>query len=240
MFPVLLTRDLWFPDPDRADSNGLLAIGGDLSPGRLLLAYNSGIFPWYSPGDPILWWSPDPRMVLFPSELHVPRSLRRSLRKKRFLVTLDMDFEGVMSACASAAGRSRKGTWITGEMMCAYAKLHQAGYVHSVETWFDGRLAGGLYGVSIGRVFFGESMFFHEPDASKIAFVTMVGWLAEQGVRLIDCQMRTDHLARFGAREIVREEFLTRLIHLRSGQGPPVGPWSDLFRQGTRDLAEQN
>ncbi len=228
MFPILLTRDIWFPHPDEADSQGLLAIGGDLSPERLLLAYISGIFPWYSPGDPILWWSPDPRMVLFPEELHIPKRLSRILRQGRFKVSMDRDFEGVIRACAVEGGRSESGTWITQEMVAAYMELHRLGFAHSVEAWQDGRLAGGLYGVCLGRVFFGESMFFREPDASKVAFVTLVKWLEKNGVELIDCQVRTGHLERFGARDIPRNEFLAMLERLCSQKGPISGHWDTL------------
>ncbi len=228
MFPILLTRDIWFPHPDEADSQGLLAIGGDLSPERLLLAYISGIFPWYSPGDPILWWSPDPRMVLFPEELHIPKRLSRILRQGRFKVSMDRDFEAVIRACAVEGGRSESGTWITQEMVAAYMELHRLGFAHSVEAWQDGRLAGGLYGVCLGRVFFGESMFFREPDASKVAFVTLVKWLEKNGVELIDCQVRTGHLERFGARDIPRNEFLAMLERLCSQKGPISGHWDTL------------
>ena len=225
MFPVLLTRKLWFPHPDHADNNGLLAIGGDLSVHRLLLAYRSGIFPWYSPGDPILWWSPDPRMVLFPQELHVPKRLARVLRQGRFTLTLDSDFPGVIQGCASAGGRSREGTWITPEMMDAYIELHRMGVAHSAEAWMDGEIVGGLYGVCIGRVFFGESMFHKVADASKAAFVTLVAWLEKNGVELIDCQVRTGHLQRFGARDISRGEFLSLLERFCVRPGPDAGMW---------------
>ncbi len=225
MFPVLLTRDLWFPHPDQADSHGLLALGGDLSVDRLLLAYSSGIFPWFSPGDPILWWSPDPRMVLFPSDLHVPRRLRRVIRQRRFHITLDRDFEGVIRACSISNNREHSGTWITKEMIRAYVDLHRAGYAHSVEAWYQGELAGGLYGVCLGGVFFGESMFYHVPDASKAAFVSLVHYLQAHGVRLIDCQVRTDHLSRFGAVEVQRKDFLRLLRRLRTRRGPAAGTW---------------
>ena len=225
MFPVLLTREFWFPDPSSADSQGLLAIGGDLTPERLLLAYSSGIFPWYSKGQPLLWWSPDPRMVLFPEELHVPRRLRRIIRRQKFVITFDRAFRQVIEACATARNRSTTGTWITPDMMQAYLHLHQAGYVHSVEAWRDGRLAGGLYGLALGGIFFGESMFFNEPDASKCAFVFLVRWLREMGAGLIDCQVTTSHLARFGAREISREDFLYHLERLKFARCLPHGPW---------------
>jgi len=225
MFPVLLTRDLWFPHPDQSDEYGLLALGGDLSVDRLLLAYSSGIFPWYSPGDPILWWSPDPRMVLFPSRLHVPRRLRRIIRQEKFHVTLDRNFEEVIRACAVAGSRQREGTWITDDMISAYVALYRTGFAHSVEAWHDGELAGGLYGVCLGGVFFGESMFYRRPDASKAAFVKLVRWLTQHGIRLIDCQVRTSHLSRFGAVEIPRRQFLRLLARYRLRRGPASGRW---------------
>ncbi len=226
MFPVLLDREIWFPHPEHADSNGLLALGGDLSVKRLLLAYSSGIFPWYSPGDPILWWSPDPRMVLFPSELHIPKRLARTLRKGKFGFSIDRDFPGVIQGCASVGGRGREGTWITPEMMDAYVELHRRGFAHSAEAWMDGRLVGGLYGVCLGRVFFGESMFHTVSDASKAAFVTLVTWLRENGIELIDCQIHTGHLARFGAREISRRDFLKLISRLCCRKGPVAEKWS--------------
>lgn len=206
--------------------NGLLAAGGGLSVSRLVEAYSRGCFPWYSEGEPVLWWSPDPRMVLVPVELHVPRSLNRRLRRGDFRVTADRAFAEVIAGCAEP--RDDGGTWITGEMMAAYERLHAAGYAHSVEAWQDDLLVGGLYGIAIGRVFFGESMYTRVPDASKAAFVTMVRRFVDRGVGLIDCQMKTEHLARFGAREIPRPEFLTRLKALVSGAPPP-----DLWRLDT-------
>ena len=184
--------------------SGLLAAGADLSTERLLQAYRQGIFPWYSAGEPILWWSPDPRMVLFPDELQVSRSLQKTLRKHAFEVRVDCAFQAVMSACAQAPRDGQNGTWITGEMIDAYCKLHQQGIAHSVETWMDGELAGGLYGIAIGRAFYGESMFARASDASKIAFVHLVRQLQRWQFGIIDCQMRTEHFARFGAREIPR------------------------------------
>lgn len=200
-----------FPPVDHALNNGLLAVGGDLSPPRLINAYRRGIFPWYGPGDPILWWSPDPRLVLLPEWLHVPRSLRRVLNQKRFAFSLDRDFEAVIRGCAEA--RRDDGTWLVPDMVAAYIKLHQAGYAHSLEVWQQGRLAGGIYGVAMGRCFFGESMFTRIPEASKAGLVMLVRWLARQDFELIDCQVTTEHLLRFGAREIRRGEFLARLAH---------------------------
>lgn len=200
-----------FPDPARAEPSGLLAVGGDLSPERLLVAYASGIFPWFSEGDPILWWSPDPRLVLFPDKLHVGRSLRKTMRAGRFDVRFDTAFVDVMRACAATPRPNQDGTWITDEMIDAYVQLHDAGYAHSIESWADGRLVGGLYGVSLGAAFFGESMFAHEPDASKVAFVTLVESLRAWEFELVDCQVTTAHLVRFGAEEIPRAGFLARL-----------------------------
>jgi leucyl/phenylalanyl-tRNA--protein transferase len=200
-----------FPPVDHALDNGLLAVGGDLSVPRLITAYRRGIFPWYGPGDPILWWSPDPRLVLLPVWLHVPRSLRRVLNQQRFAFSLDRDFEGVIRGCAEA--RRDDGTWLVPEMVAGYLELHQAGYAHSLEVWRQGRLAGGIYGVALGNCFFGESMFTRVPDASKAGLVELVRWLACQGFELIDCQVTTAHLLRFGAREIRRGEFLARLEH---------------------------
>jgi leucyl/phenylalanyl-tRNA---protein transferase len=194
----------------RKEPNGLLAVGGDLSPQRLLEAYRQGIFPWFSEGDPILWWSPDPRMVLFPGELKVSRSLGKSLRNRRYEIRFDSDFDGVIRACA-APREGQPGTWITADMRSAYRRLHQLGFAHSVETWMNGELAGGLYGVSLGAAFFGESMFARVRDASKIALVHLVRKLEREDYGLIDCQMRTGHLATLGAREIPRAQF-SRLL----------------------------
>ncbi|HET9595953.1 MAG TPA: leucyl/phenylalanyl-tRNA--protein transferase [Anaeromyxobacteraceae bacterium] len=206
-----LSRAPVFPEPREAESDGLLAVGGDLSPERLLRAYAAGIFPWYSGGSPILWWSPDPRMVLLPEWMHVPRSLSRALRRGRYDVRADTAFSLVIRRCAEAPRPGQDGTWLTDEMVLAYERLHRLGFAHSFEAWEDGALAGGLYGVSLGAAFFGESMFADRPDASKVAFARAVEWLAGWGVELVDCQVRTEHLARFGAREMAREEFLDRL-----------------------------
>jgi leucyl/phenylalanyl-tRNA--protein transferase len=210
------------------EPNGLLAVGGDLSPRRLLDAYRRGIFPWYSEGDPILWWSPDPRMVLFPPELRVTRSLGKTLRNKAHEIRFDSAFDAVMRGCA-APRPGQGGTWIGPEMRSAYRKLHDLGYAHSVETWIEDELAGGLYGVAIGRAFFGESMFSRARDASKIALVALVRRLAADGFGLIDCQMHTTHLESLGARTIPRAEFARRVKDLvdypRSpGRWPAAGP----------------
>lgn len=210
--PVFALSDrLSFPPPHLAIKEGLLAVGGDLSVDRLLLAYRSGIFPWYSEGEPILWWSPDPRLVLYPDELRISRSLRKVIKRKLFHITFDQDFEAVITGCAEARRSYGEGTWITDEMKSAYIELHRMGYARSAEAWQDGKLVGGLYGVSMGRAFFGESMFSRVSNASKAAFVTLVETLRNNGFTLIDCQVKTDHLIRFGAREIPRKIFLEQL-----------------------------
>ena len=196
-----------FPDPNEAEE-GLLAVGGDLSPERLLVAYASGIFPWYSEGQPILWHSPDPRAVLVPQELHVPRSLEKVMRRGRFEVRFDTGFATVIRSCARVPRREEAGTWITPEMSSAYIRLHELGFAHSVEAWEAGELVGGLYGVSLGSAFFGESMFALRPDASKVALVALVRRLVEWDFDLLDCQMETAHLARFGAVLWPRPRFL--------------------------------
>ena len=205
-----LTQRLAFPPPERAEGS-LLAVGGDLRPERLLLAYSQGIFPWYEEGLPILWHSPDPRMVLEAENLHVPRSLRKTMRRRPYHITLDRAFREVIEACAKAPREGQDGTWITEEMKDAYDELHRLGYAHSVEAWAGARLVGGLYGVSLGAVFFGESMFARAPDASKIAFVTLVEHLRSRGITLVDCQVHTEHLERFGAVEWPRKRFLAAL-----------------------------
>lgn len=201
---------LAFPDPAEAEPDGLLAVGGDLSAERLLLAYRSGIFPWYS-RPPILWWSPDPRFAMLPSDLRVSKSMRQVLRRGEFHITLDRDFPAVIRACRTRHRPGQQGTWITSGMEQAYVALHRLGLAHSAEAWQDGQLAGGLYGVSLGRVFFGESMFAHVSNASKAAFITLTGLLAERGFTLIDSQVYTDHLASLGARQMPRTEYLERL-----------------------------
>lgn len=201
-----------FPEPAEADPDGLLAIGGDLSPQRLVAAYASGIFPWYGENSPILWWSPDPRLVLYPAKLHIPSSLKRTLNSGRLLFTLDTAFGAVIRACAQAQRPDQDGTWIVPDMMAAYERLHALGHVHSAEAWQDGQLVGGIYGVAIGSIFFGESMFCSKPNASKALFVTLVRWLGKRGCTLIDCQQTTEHLLRFGAQEISRKDFLGQVL----------------------------
>jgi leucyl/phenylalanyl-tRNA--protein transferase len=219
-----LGRELVFPPPEAAEPGGLLAVGGDLAPARLLLAYSQGIFPWYDESLPILWHSPDPRMVLLPGELHVSRSLARTLRRRRFAVTLDRAFAGVIAACAETPRAYGPGTWITAEMRAAYVRLHEQGFAHSAEAWCGGELAGGVYGVALGACFFGESMFTRRRDASKVAFATLVRQLERWSFSLVDCQVHTGHLARLGARQWPRARFLR---HLRRALGSETrrGPW---------------
>ena len=204
--------DLRFPPVEQASPDGLLAVGGDLRPERLLEAYRHGIFPWYNDDQPILWWSPDPRTVLFPAKLHISRSLKRSLRPGLFSVTLDRCFRAVMTACAEPRPQYPDGgTWITAEMLAAYIRLHELGYAHSVETWQEGELVGGLYGVALGGAFFAESMFTHTSDASKVALVSLVHQLQTWGFRLMDCQQSSPHVTALGAEDITRRDFLAQL-----------------------------
>ncbi len=204
-----------FPPVENAlrEPNGLLAVGGDLSPQRLLEAYSKGIFPWFNADEPILWWSPNPRMVLFPEEIKISRSLRKTLKKEHYQIRTDDSFTQVMHACASPR-KGQAGTWIHPKMIAAYTALHEMGLAHCVETWMDGELVGGLYGVALGKVFFGESMFSYVPDASKIALVHLAKQLQRREFGLIDCQVKTDHLTSLGAREISRCEFSQQLDRL--------------------------
>lgn len=204
--------------------NGLLAAGGDLSPARLLAAYRRGIFPWYSGDQPILWWSPDPRMVLIPGELRITRSLAKTLRNAAYEIRLDHDFAAVIHACAATPRDGQPGTWIVPEMQQAYRELHRLGHAHSVETWIDGKLAGGLYGIAIGRAFFGESMFSHQRDASKIALAHLCAFLRTRDFGIIDCQMETAHLSSLGARPIPRSAFAAELRTLTAVDTRPA-PW---------------
>lgn len=212
MMPIFrLVEEPIFPPPDYADPSGLLAVGGDLSNERLLEAYRLGIFPWYSDDQPILWWSPDPRLVLDLNDFKISRSLRKTLKREVFQVTLDHAFEEVIRACAVVPREAQNGTWITNEMLKAYVNLHGLGYAHSVESWFGGKLAGGLYGVSLGKCFFGESMFHLKTDASKVALATLVEKLRSWDFHFIDSQMTTEHMLRLGAKELPRRIFLKRL-----------------------------
>jgi leucyl/phenylalanyl-tRNA--protein transferase len=216
-----------FPPPEGAlhEPNGLLAAGGDLAPERLLAAYRRGIFPWYERGQPILWWSPDPRAVLLPPDLHVSRSLRRRVARGTYHITVDVAFERVIEACAGPR-RYGDATWITTEMAAAYVALHRRGWAHSFEAWSGRDLVGGLYGVAIGRVFFGESMFAKATDASKVAFVHAVGYLQRRGFELIDCQVASPHLRSLGASDMSRAAFIARLAELCADAGISSGKWT--------------
>jgi len=219
-----LTDECRFPAPHLALRSGLLAVGGDLSVERLILAYASGIFPWYSEGDPILWWSPDPRYLITAESLRVSKRLARTLRRAPYTITMDTAFEQVIAECARPRGGDRDSTWITQEMQAAFIDLHQHGIAHSVECWKDGQLAGGLYGVALGRIFSGESMFANEPDASKVALVTLVRQLTAWGFECIDCQLGNPHLESLGAFPVPRAQFLERLARNRP-ESRGVGPW---------------
>jgi len=218
-----LAEEFSFPDPRSASEEGLLAYGGDLQPERLLVAYGQGIFPWYE-SDPILWFSPDPRMVLRPDAIHVGRSLRKTIRRQPFELRLDTAFERVIRSCAAAPRAGQAGTWITADMIEAYTRLHELGFAHSAEAWRQGELVGGLYGVSLGAAFFGESMFARSDDASKVAFVALAGQLHEWGFHFVDCQLDNPHVARFGACEWPRERFLDALTRALE-QPTRVGRW---------------
>ena len=220
----LLTQDLVFPNPMHADEQGLLAVGGDLSMDRLLLAYESGIFPWYNDDQPLLWWSPDPRCVLQPSEVKVSKSMRNVLNRADFEVTADQAFPEVIRACMDT--RKREGTWLNEDMVSAYINLHRLGIAHSIEVWRGDALVGGLYGLSLGNLFFGESMFSKANNMSKVAFICLARGLERWGMPLIDCQVENDHLISLGAQAMPRAEFLE---HLRRGMEAPTrrGSWSD-------------
>ena len=209
----LLSDDIAFPPPHLATKEGLLAVGGDLTQKRLLLAYQMGIFPWFSNNEPIMWWSPDPRLVLFPEEIRISRTLKKTIKKKMFHVTMDSAFVQVINLCARVRLQNNQDTWIVEEMIDAYCKLYELGFAHSVEAWYQGELAGGLYGVSLGGSFFGESMFTLVSNASNVALVRLVEYLKSRSFDLIDCQIATQHLIRFGAKEIPRDRFLETLHH---------------------------
>ncbi len=225
-----------FPPVEEAGKEGILCMGGNLSPGMLLSAYRQGIFPWYSEEEPLLWWSPDPRFLLFPEELHIPKSMKRILNKGPFSYTFDQDFTEVISACRRSPRPGQDGTWITADMQQAYTTMHDLGFAHSVEVWRDGALAGGLYGVSIGSAFFGESMFTRVADASKAGFIFLCRVLQNSGFHFIDSQVHTDHLYRFGARHISRKDYL---LLLADALDSPTyrGQWS--VRTGNRDGKER-
>ena len=204
----LLSNDISFPPVEAADEDGFLAIGGDLSADRLLEAYRNGIFPWYNEDEPICWWSPDPRCVLFPAQLHISKTMQQVIFRKKFSFTINNAFEDVMRGCQTIKRKGESGTWIQEEMIEAYCRLHKLGYAYSGEAWLDGKLAGGMYGLRIGKIFFGESMFSSVTNASKFAFIKFVQHLQSEDVKLIDCQMRTDHLISLGATMISRKEFI--------------------------------
>lgn len=225
--PVEISRrKIEFPDPDEADESGLLAIGGDLSIDRLKLAYSKGIFPWYEDGMPILWWSPDPRMVLFPEKMIISHSLKQSLKRNQFAFSIDKAFEKVIVNCSHTPRKGEEGTWITREMKNAYIRLHEAGYAHSAETWLDGKLVGGLYGVSLGKVFFGESMFHHVTNASKVALYHLVEKLHNWGFQIIDAQIYTNHLESLGGELIQRGQYL-RILEEAKQIEDIIGTWND-------------
>ncbi len=219
-----LSEALVFPPARLARADGLLCVGGDLSSKRLILAYENGIFPWFSENDPLLWWSPDPRLVLFPEQIHISRSLAKAIKKNAFTIRVDTAFEKTIRACSHLRQKKTAGTWLVDEMIAAYIALHHQGVAHSVETWRDGRLVGGLYGISIGKSFFGESMFSVESNASKIALVFLAAHLNRHNFHLIDCQVTSDHLINMGAIEISRQRFL-EIIKPSVRQAPDPDPW---------------
>jgi leucyl/phenylalanyl-tRNA--protein transferase len=225
MTVYVLSDELIFPPPEGASPEGVVAIGGDFRPERLLLGYGQGIFPWPTEGFPLLWFSPDPRFVLVPADAHVPRSLRKVIARETYRITTDTSFLEVIEACADMPRPNQSGTWITDELVRGYEELHQLGFAHSVEAWQEDRLVGGLYGVSLGAMFFGESMFAHAPDASKVAFATLLGNLVAWDFALVDCQVYTEHLARFGALRWRRSRFLAAL-HAALERPTRRGPWT--------------
>ena len=226
-FPFLSEEEI-FPHPSEAEEQGIVAIGGDLTPSRLLSAYHFGIFPWYSEEDPIIWWSPDPRFVLFPNNLKISKSMRPYFNQAKYQITYDTHFSLVILACQRIKRKNQSGTWITSEMAIAYEKLHELGYAHSVEVWSEGKLAGGLYGISLGKMFFGESMFTLAPNASKFAFISLVSNLKKKGFTLIDCQQETAHLESLGAASISRDSFLD-LLSVNRKEKSANFKWTDWF-----------
>ena len=224
----LSDKSIAFPHPGLAEPDGLLAVGGDLMPRRLLTAYSNGIFPWFMREGTIYWFSPDPRFVLFPDELKIAKSMRPYFNQKKFTVSCDRDFHAVIRGCQNRGGKAGEGSWISDEYVEGYSELHRLGYAHSVEVWKDGELVGGLYGISLGRCFFGESMFARESNASKFGFISLVKKLAPLGFRLIDCQQQTGHLGSMGARSIPRFEFLEILAE-NAQEETMVGNWGGLF-----------
>jgi len=226
----LLKNDLSFPDPRHTTPEGIVAVGGDLSVPRLLEAYRQGIFPWYKYGTPIYWWCPDPRFVLYPEKLRVSKSMRPYFNQKKFGLSFDRAFREVMLSCATQERKGQYGTWITPEMLEGYLALHREGYAHSVEVWKEDQLVGGLYGIALGRVFFGESMFAKVSNASKFGFIALVRQLQQRGFNLIDCQQETPHLRSLGAEKIARSDFLR---HLKENEAAPTlrGSWSEWLQE---------
>lgn len=226
---MITKSNLWFPNVEESSEEGIVAIGGDLSVERLILAYSKGIFPWYSDESPILWWSPDPRFVLFPSQLKISKSMRPLFNQNKFRVTFDQNFEEVIKNCQNISREDQPGTWITADMMKAYIKLHKKGYAHSVEVWQGKELVGGLYGVSLGKVFFGESMFAKVSNASKFGFITLVKHLKQKGFLLIDCQQETKHLESLGAAAIKRKDFI-EFLNNNEIEETYLGSWENYFK----------
>jgi len=225
----MLKTDLWFPDVEESTEEGIVAVGGDLSVERLILAYSKGIFPWYSSDkSPILWWSPDPRFVLFPENLIVSKSMRPYFNQNKFKVTWDQNFEDIIKNCQKIDREDQLGTWITNKMLAAYIQLHKKGYAHSVEVWMGNELVGGLYGISLGKVFFGESMFAKVSNASKFGFISLVNQLKQKGFLLIDCQQETKHLESLGANAIKRKDFIDILNH-NNIEETYIGSWENYF-----------
>ena len=232
-FPYLKETEYFrFPGVEFANPNGIIAIGGNLSPGMLLSAYKQGIFPWYSEHEPLLWWSPDPRLILFPKELHISKSMQKIMKKISenglFNITIDNDFKNVISECSKAYRKDQKGTWITKDMQNAYYKLHELGFAHSIEVWQDSRLVGGLYGISIGNFFCGESMFANVSNASKAGLIALTNVLQKKGFSFIDCQVATPHLESLGAKEIPRKKFL-KLLENSLKEKTIIGNWGNIF-----------
>jgi len=225
----MLKTDIWFPDVEESTEEGIVAVGGDLSVERLILAYSRGIFPWYSSDrSPILWWSPNPRFVLFPENLIVSKSMRPYFNQNKFKVTWDQNFEDVIKNCQKIDREDQPGTWITSKMLAAYIQLHKKGYAHSVEVWLENELVGGLYGISLGKVFFGESMFAKVSNASKFGFISLVNQLKQKGFLLIDCQQETKHLESLGANAIKRKDFINILNHNKIEE-TYIGSWENYF-----------
>lgn len=225
----MLKTDIWFPDVEESTEEGIVAVGGDLSVERLILAYSRGIFPWYSSDrSPILWWSPDPRFVLFPENLIVSKSMRPYFNQNKFKVTWDQNFEDVIKNCQKIDREDQPGTWITSKMLAAYIQLHKKGYAHSVEVWLENELVGGLYGISLGKVFFGESMFSKVSNASKFGFISLVNQLKQKGFLLIDCQQETKHLESLGANAIKRKDFID-ILNDNNIEETYIGSWENYF-----------